>query len=284
MANRPDSLRVEHREGVDWLTLDRPAQLNALDRQLVAELAAYFESVGRSTATRVVVLRGAGRAFCAGVDLRELQEADALSLQSLWQQQRQISGLIPVMRRIPQPIVSLVHGAACGGGFALALASDIRLAGRSARMNAAFSRIGLSGCDVGVSYLLPRLAGASAAAELLLTGDFIDAQRALALGLVSRVVEDEDLQAAAEPIIASMLRASPLGLQMTKEVLRIAIDAPSLEAAIALEDRTQVLCAATGVLADAVGAFAAGERLSAGRSADVAAGGRRGNSEGKEQR
>ncbi len=109
-----------------------------------------------------------------------------------------------------------MHGPACGGGFALALASDIRLAGKSARMNAAFIRIGLSACDIGVSYFLPRLVGVSVASELMLTGRFINADRALRVGLVSDVVEDAGLEAAAAPLIDEMLTTSPLGLRLTR--------------------------------------------------------------------
>jgi enoyl-CoA hydratase/carnithine racemase len=248
------TLRIEHRDGVDWLTLDRPHKLNALDDALIAELNAYFLSLPGRGETRVVVIEGAGRAFCAGLDLDEVQSEDARTIEALLTRQKSISGLILAMRRAPQPIISLVQGAACGGGFAIALASDIRIAGRSARMNAAFIRMGLSGCDVGVSYLLPRLVGASVASELLLTGHFIAAERALAVGLVSAVVDDDQLAAAAAPYLEAMLEASPMGLRMTKECLRMSIDASSLDAAIEMEDRTQVLCA-MGALGERVAAF-----------------------------
>jgi len=160
-----------------------------------------------------------------------------------------------MMRRAPQPIIACVHGAACGGGFALALGADVRLAGASARMNAAFIRIGLSACDVGVSYFLPRMIGASVAAELLLTGNFIDAARAERMGLVSRVVPDADLEAAARALAGDMLRNTPLGLRLTKECLRMSLDAGSLEEVIALEDRNQVLAAGTADFREGVTAF-----------------------------
>src|SRR5205085_1000563 len=144
--------------------------------------------------------------------------------------------------RCPQPIIALLNGPASGGGFALALASDVRYATLNARMNAAFIRIGGSGCDAGVSYFLPRMIGSSAAAEYLLTGRFIDASRAHQLGLVSRVVAEDDLEADARELVNDMLRATPLALRLTKEALNHAIDAQSLEAVIAMEDRNQVLC------------------------------------------
>ena len=142
-----------------------------------------------------------------------------------------------------QPIVALVHGPACGGGFAFALAADIRVAGESARMNAAFIRIGLSACDMGTSYFLPRLVGVSVASELMLTGRFINAQRSLATGLVSEVVPDDQLEAAGQSYVDDMLNASPLGLRLTKEGLQQAVDATSLQAAMAVENRNQRLCA-----------------------------------------
>ena len=160
-----------------------------------------------------------------------------------------------LMRRAPQPIIAAVHGPACGGGFAMALAADVRIAGESARMNAAFIRIGLSACDVGVSYFLPRIVGASIASELLLTGNFIDAARAERVGLVSRVVPDAELESAARAMAGDMLRNSPIGLRLTKECLKLSIDAPSLEAAVAMEDRNQILAAQTSDFREGVLAF-----------------------------
>ncbi|MFP8877568.1 MAG: enoyl-CoA hydratase-related protein, partial [Myxococcota bacterium] len=133
--------------------------------------------------------------------------------------------------------------------------SDIRIAGESARMNAAFIRIGLSACDMGVSYFLPRLVGTSIASELMLTGRFIDAKRALATGLVSEVVPDSELAAAAEPYIEQMLSTSPMGLRLTKEGLNIAVDAGNLEAAMAIENRNQLLCSRTRDAAEGMRAF-----------------------------
>ena len=169
--------------------------------------------------------------------------------------QRRIAEIVMRMRRAPQPIISLVHGAASGGGFALALASDVRIAGESARMNAAFIRLGLSACDIGVSYFLPRLVGVSVASELLLTGNFIDARRALAVNLVSDVVPDDKLVERARPMVETMLGASPLGLRLTKECLNMSVDAGSLEAAVAMEDRNQILASQDGDFAEGVAAF-----------------------------
>jgi enoyl-CoA hydratase len=243
------TLIVKKDGAVDRVTLNRPDALNAMNPELVDELQDYFGRLYTDHSVRVVVLKGAGRAFCAGLDLKDRSNRDdsgaSGSPQAGLVSQRRISEIVMRMRRCPQPIISLVHGPACGGGFALALASDIRIAGASARMNAAFIRIGLSACDIGVSYFLPRLVGVSLASELMMTGRFIDAARAERVGLVSEVVPDEKLEEAAQPYIDEMLTTSPLGLRLTKECLNMSVDAGSLEAAIAMEDRNQILCAQT---------------------------------------
>ncbi|HVN86156.1 MAG TPA: enoyl-CoA hydratase-related protein [Candidatus Binatia bacterium] len=251
------TLDVKRNDQVLWLTLNRPDALNALNRTMVTELRDFFSALPSDRDTRIVVIRGAGRAFCAGLDLKESPggEDGMGAVQAALRGQRRISELVMMMRRAPQPIIACVHGAACGGGFALALAADVRIAGASARMNAAFIRIGLSACDVGVSYFLPRLVGASVAAELLLTGRFINAPRSLATGLVSEVVPDAELDAAAQRLIDDMLLTSPIGLRLTKECLTASIDAASLDQVIAMEDRNQVLCTQTNDFREGVLAF-----------------------------
>jgi enoyl-CoA hydratase len=223
---------------------------------LVRDLHALFDQLHDNRQTRVVVLRGAGRAFCAGLDLKEGPDPQADgSVGSGLRGQRRIAELMVKIHRLQQVFIACVHGAASGGGFGLALASDVRIAGESARMNAAFIRIGLSACDVGVSYFLPRIVGASLASELLLTGNFIDAERALASGLVSRVVPDDALEKAARELAQDMLRNAPLALRLTKECLGYSIDAPGLEAAIAMEDRNQILTSRSGDVEEGVRAF-----------------------------
>lgn len=254
-----ETLAIEKRGPVDWVTLNRPEALNTLNPAMIAELQDYFLRLSTDEDVRIVVLKGAGRAFCAGLDLKHegrsntavAQSAVAAGLKS----QRAISEIVMRMRRCPQPIVALVQGPACGGGFSLALASDIRIAGESARMNCAYIRIGLGGCDIGSSYFLPRLVGASVAAELIFTGKFINAARAEKLGLVARVVPDAELEAAAAEDVDLMLTTSPLGLKLSKEALNMNIDAGSMEAAIALEDRNQILVAQTEDFREGVAAF-----------------------------
>jgi enoyl-CoA hydratase len=250
-----ETIDVRCEGGLAWLTLSRPEALNAMNPQLVDELRDYLAGLAADRETRVVVLRGAGRAFCAGLDLKQPSSSTGGGVSEAMRQQRRISELVLLMRRAPQAFIACVHGAACGGGFALALASDVRIAGESARMNAAFIRIGLSACDVGVSYLLPRLVGASMASELLLTGRFIHAERAREIGLVSAVVPDAELEAEARKLADEMLATTPLGLRLTKECLAASIDAGSLEAVIAMEDRNQVLCIQTNDFREGLRAF-----------------------------
>jgi enoyl-CoA hydratase/carnithine racemase len=246
-------IRIE--AGALWVTMNRPEVLNALNPQLVRELRSLFTDLYRRRDVRVVVLMGAGRAFCAGLDLKARQTDGYSGVAEHLDGQRGISEIVIAMRRCPQPIVALVNGAASGGGFALALASDVRVATSAARMNAAFIRIGLSACDVGVSYFLPRMVGSSVAAEYMLTGRFMDAERARELGLVSRIVEPEDLEAEGRSFVEDMLRTTPLGLRLTKEALNHAIDAQGLEAVIAMEDRNQVLCARDDNFAEGIASF-----------------------------
>ncbi len=255
MGKDYQTITIERRGEVDWLTLNRPEALNSINTAMVHELNDYFGKLYHDRSVRVVVMRGAGKAFCAGLDIKEHREGTETPFGGGYGFQGFLADVYIKMRRCPQPILSLVHGAACGGGFAFALASDIRIAGESARMNAAFIRIGLSACDMGVSYFLPRLVGGSIAAELMLTGRFIHAPRALATGLVAEVVPDDQLEAAAQPWIDDLLHASPMGLRMTKEGLAMAIDAASLEAAMAIENRNQTMTGKSPNFAEGMRAF-----------------------------
>ena len=241
-----ETFRVERRGDVDWVTLDRPDALNAMNALMIAELAEYFGARVHDTATRVVVLRATGKAFCAGLDLREMTGLiEELDTAARLRFQQRLSSIFVSMRRCPQPIVCLVQGAASGGGFALALASDIRVCTPTTRMNAAFIKVGLSGCDVGMSYLLPRAVGTAVAAEMLMTGSFLDATRAAALGFVAAVVDESALEATGSKYVDSLLQADPLGLALTKQGLQVGIDAPGIESAVANEDRQQSLLSGT---------------------------------------
>jgi enoyl-CoA hydratase/carnithine racemase len=169
--------------------------------------------------------------------------------------QERIADLTARIHRLRQPVIAAVNGPAYGGGLGIAAACDIRLASRSARFCTQFIKLGLGGCDIGTSYFLPRLVGVSVASELILTGRFIGAERALAVGLVSEVVDEDNLDAAAEPYLDAMMTASPVGLRLSKECLNMSVDAGSLEAVIAMEDRNQVLCSRSEEFSEGIRAF-----------------------------
>ncbi len=251
-----DVLTIEKCGEVDWVTLNRPHRLNALNATLTDALTDYFTNLYRNHSVRVVVLRGAGKAFCAGLDLQgffedgQPQDGDMMAVQT------RIRDIYKAMRRCPQPIVALINGAACGGGLSLALASDIRMADTTARFNAAYIRVGLTGCDMGSSYFLPRLVGLSVASEMILTGRFVEAEEAGSIRLVSKVVAPDALATSADEIIEHMLTTSPLGLRLSKDALNFSVDAPSLDSAMAMEDRQQVLTAMTADHREALAAFA----------------------------
>jgi enoyl-CoA hydratase/carnithine racemase len=251
------TLALEQRGPIEILTLDRPDALNAMSPEMVRELHGYFDGLTQRTDVRVVLLRGAGRAFSAGADLSSVafSEPGAGRPQRQMEMQKLYSGVIRRMRGCPQPIIGLLHGAICGGGFSLALACDVRYAAPSARMNAAYIRVGLGGCDMGAGYLLPRLVGLSNASEFLLTGRFISAERAKAMGLVSEIVAEDELLGIGLELAADMLKTAPMGLRMTKETLNLEIDAPGLDVALTLEDRQQVMLLETADHREAVKAF-----------------------------
>lgn len=252
-----DALILEQDGAVLWVTMNRPERLNALDGEMITALRDLFTGLYWRADVRVVVLQGAGGAFCAGLDLKDRGGGGGgnASVQQSLTGQRQISEIVIAMRRCPQPIIACVDGAAAGGGFALALASDVRIATPRLKMNAAFIRIGLSACDIGVSYFLPRMVGSSVAAEYMLTGRFLTAERSYQLGLISRIVAPDALRAEAESFVEDMLNATPLGLRLTKEALNHAIDAQGLEAVIAMEDRNQILASKDGDFGEGVAAF-----------------------------
>jgi enoyl-CoA hydratase len=247
------------RPGVALVTMNRPERLNAMNHELVQGLHDTLAEVGADRGTRVVVLTGAGRGFCAGLDLKGPGPAPGSEglgrVAAALTSQQHIAGLVPRMRGLRQPIIAAVNGPAAGGGLALALASDVRLAAPEARFNVAFVRIGLSGCDIGVSWLLPRLIGASRAFELMLTGRIIDAAEADRLGLVSRVVADRPVLDAALDVADEIIANSPTGVWMTKEVMWSQLEVGSLQAGIDLENRTQIMTTMTEDMPEALAAF-----------------------------
>ncbi|HEY5013801.1 MAG TPA: enoyl-CoA hydratase-related protein [Acidimicrobiia bacterium] len=256
-----ETVRVDRpREGIAVVTLDRPERLNAMSFELVDDLHAVLDDLHADNALRVVILTGAGRGFCAGLDLKSLGSASVASgitsgPRAGMRSQAHIAALVPHIRSLQQPVIAAINGPAYGGGFALACACDIRIAAESARMGVQFIKVGVSGCDIGISYTLPRLIGASRAHELMLTARDVEAAEALQIGLVARVVPDADLLEAALEVATTICSYSPFGVVMTKEVMHANLDASSLEAAIHLENRTQILAGTSGDIAEAARAF-----------------------------
>ncbi len=254
---------VDHPEPhVTVVTLDRPEVLNAMSIELVLELVDAFDTIAADNACRVVVLTGSGRAFCSGLDLKDhgvLPGIDGLPMGRIAQRSMAAySVVVPTMRRLPQPVIAAVNGPAYGGGMCLALGADLRFAATSAELNATGIVNGLTSTEMGASWLLPRLVGAAHSSDLLLTGRVVGADEAERMGLVSRVVPDDDLLATAVATAATMAGYSGYGLAMTKEVLWANLETPSLEAAIALEDRNQLMLGFTENLPEAMRAFAQG--------------------------
>jgi enoyl-CoA hydratase/carnithine racemase len=252
------------------LTIDRPRRGNALDSQTLSALHRTLDSINGDPVIRAVVLTGAGTVFCAGADMKaaaeDFTDTDATPYASL--QARTAAPMVVTMaaqelmtsafekiHRLRQPVIAAVNGAAVGGGFALALACDIRYANADATFGAVFIRHGVSACDMGTSYHLPRLVGAARSAELLLTGRVFDAAEAAAIGLVLAVVDAEALVGRAVEKAREIARHAPLAVWMTKETMWQNVDAPSLRHALDVENRTQVMCASTGDLTDSFAAF-----------------------------
>jgi len=231
-------LKVERRGEVEHVTLNRPERLNALNQPMTDALFTYFEAMRRKTEVRVIVLTGAGRAFCSGADLKAGGQLDRLrdGPDGDWM----LRDVLKAMRACPQPIVTLVRGAAAGGGLAIALASDIIVAGESAAFHPAFIKIGLSGSELGVSWRLQRTIGVSRAREMLLTGRPMNAADALRTGLVSSVVADDALDAHGEALVQDMLKAASDALRISKRTFEATLEIPNFDAALELEERGQI--------------------------------------------
>jgi len=253
------TIKVQEREdGISIITFNRPNRLNAINFQFVEDLQDYLNTLENNLGIRVVILTGEGRAFCSGLDLKDgqvifkknvpeglqkfeyLQNKDKIKRAVIVQ--KLISQLMITLRRIPQPVIAAIKGAAYGGGLTFAMAADIRIAGESAKFCNAFINIGLSGADCGSSYWLPRLIGFSRAAEFMYTGRVFNAQEADKIGFVSKVVPDDEVLYEALKIAKLIISKSPIGIRFTKDALNMNVDASSLDSATKLENRTQVIC------------------------------------------
>lgn len=240
--NQPKSFLYEQRGGVGTITLNRPERLNAITFEVYRELTDFFLSLETEKDVRVVVITGAGRAFCSGGDVRdiigELQGRDAAGLLDFT---RLTCELIRNMRALSKPIIASLNGTTAGAGSCIALASDIRIAAEEAKIAFIFVKVGLAGTDMGATYLLPRMVGLAKATELLMTGDFISAQEAERIGLYNRVVNRDRLAAATTEFAEKLARGPALGLAKTKEMLNREMNMSFL-AGLEAEAVTQALC------------------------------------------
>jgi enoyl-CoA hydratase len=244
---------------VRGLTLNRPDALNAMSAELCQALHDELEEIAADRSCRAVVLTGAGRAFCAGVDLRGYGDAPGNdgsdAARDMLANQEHMSSLILHLRATPQPIVAAVNVPAAGIGQALAHGSDVRFAARDALFRAAFLNVGVSNCDMGTSWLLPRLIGASRAHEMMLTGRRVSAEEAERIGLVAAVVEGGELMARALETAEQIAAWSPWGMRLTKQGMWSALEIPAEGAAIQYEDRQQIMGLHGAAPAEAVAAF-----------------------------
>ena len=241
------------------VTLNRPERLNAMSIELVIELDAVLNRVADDNDVSVVILTGAGRGFCSGLDLKDygiIPNIDGLTVGRIAaRSMRYYSRLILTLRRMPQPVIAAINGPAYGGGMCLACATDLRIASTSAVFNATGIVNGLTSTELAVSWLLPRLIGATHSNDLLLTGREVGGDEAYRLGLVSRVLADDELLPEALDMAARMAKFSPYGLEMTKSMLWVNLENPSLESAIQIEDRNQLMLGFTANLPEAIRAF-----------------------------
>ncbi|OBG00671.1 enoyl-CoA hydratase [Mycobacterium sp. 852014-52450_SCH5900713] len=240
-------------DGVVVLRLNRPKQLNAINEAMQTELRETLADLATDRSVRAVVLTGAGRGFCAGIDVRDfgpsMLEATAPALERMRFQER-MAGLVEAVRALPQPVIAAVNGPCVGAGLALCLAADIRICSQSASFGNAAILLGLSAAEMGMSYHLPRIVGTSVAADWMLTGRTVPAAEADRRGLVSEVLEPNRLAERAVELASLIAGHAPLGAQLTKRALQVNTDAASLSAALELENRNQVISHATDEAAE----------------------------------
>jgi enoyl-CoA hydratase/carnithine racemase len=251
----PKSFLYEQRDGIATITLNRPDRLNAITFDVYHELTDLFATLRNEKDVRVVVITGAGRAFCSGGDvidiIGELQGRDA---EGLLEFTRLTCELIQNMRALPKPIIASINGTTAGAGACIVLASDIRIAAEEAKIAFIFVKVGLAGTDMGATYLLPRVVGLAKATELLMTGDFISAQEAANVGLYNQVVPRSELETATREFAEKLARGPALGLAKTKEMLNREMHM-SFTSALEAEAVAQALCMQTPDFKEAHAAF-----------------------------
>jgi enoyl-CoA hydratase/carnithine racemase len=251
-----DTFTIDHpRPGVVLMTLNRPERMNAITFHMFDEMHAFCDAMIKDVDARVLIITGAGRGFCSGLDLDEAYTLPDMTPHEMMLGQQHWAGAFQKFHELPQPVIAAVNGAAAGGGLGLALVADIRLASPEASFNAAFVRIGLSAGDVGSSWSLPRVVGLGRAAEIMMTGRFLDAEEAERYGLVNRVVPADELLDEAFEMAELIARNSPFGVTLTKRVLNTNVDAGSLSQAIEVENRGQTLATRGADFREALQAF-----------------------------
>src|SRR5437016_4281937 len=216
----PKSFLYEQCDGIGTITLNRPERLNAITFEVYHELTDFFAKLRDEKDARVVIITGAGRAFCSGGDVRDIiGELQGRDSEGLLQFTRLTCDLIRNMRALPQPIIASLNGTTAGAGACIALASDIRIAADEAKIAFIFVKVGLAGTDMGATYLLPRVVGLAKATELLMTGDFVEAKEAERIGLYNRVVKAEELSVATRELAEKLAAGPAFSIGLTKEML-----------------------------------------------------------------
>lgn len=245
--------------GVRLLRLNRPDRLNTMTHELLTELHAALDDADAADDVRVVIITGAGRAYCAGLDLQGYDDGSEAELKGAARaglgRQREIASVAEKIRDLSKPVISAINGPAAGGGLALVLASDIRIAAPTAVFSVAFIKAGFSACDIGTSWLLPRIVGAGRAHELMLTGRRFDAEEAERIGLLYRIVPSEDLMDVALAKADEIMSNPPFSVELTKQGMWIALETPSFHASVEFENRQQIISSMTEDRAEATAAF-----------------------------
>lgn len=238
----PESFLYAEAGGVGTITLNRPDRYNALTFEVYAELAEFFKQLNERESCRVVVITGAGKAFCSGGDVEDIiGELFARDMQGLLEFTRMTCDLIRAMRNLRKPIIGALNGVVCGAGAAIAIACDLRIASPFAKCAFLFTKVGLSGADMGACFLLPRIVGITKATELLMGGEFISADEAHRIGLYNEIVAAEVLAARASEWAGKLAAGPQFGLMMTKELLNRAMSF-DLETALEAEAQAQAIC------------------------------------------
>lgn len=247
----PDTILRDAAEGVLTLTLNRPDALNSFNIEMKEALLAAIKDAARDKSVRVVVLTGAGRAFSAGQDLKERQQADAADLGT--ELRLRYNPIVLAMRRMEKPVIGAINGVAAGAGISVALACDIRIASEAASFIEVFGRVGLVP-DTGSSWFLPRLVGYARAAEMSFTTDPVDAATAERIGLVNRVVPADQLMIEAGALAARLAKSAPIAMALAKRALNRSLET-NLEQALEFEAELQAIAGRSKDYAEGVAAF-----------------------------